>query len=137
MRFPLPPDAGDVLLQLQLGDGRTFLLDDSLPRLEVLQLLIEAETFSRLWPGVLERFLAGQRVAFGPLRAERRGLTVEGYGFEVLPWHHVEGIDLEAGGRAVRVRQEGAFLNWFRGGIPNQHLFLALADHVRRHGPPL
>jgi hypothetical protein len=136
MGFLLGDESGMVPLQLRTRDGRTLTLDHDLERCDVLQFLIEAETFSRLWPGVLERFLAGERIVFGRLRADRRGLTVEGYGFEVLPWHHIDRIDLEGGGRVIRVRQTGALLNWFRGGIPNQHLFLALVDHVRHHGPP-
>jgi hypothetical protein len=136
LSFPPNEEVGLALLQVRARDGRTLIIDEPLPRLDVLQLLIESETFARLWPNVLERFLAGERVVFGPLRADKRGLTVEGYGFDVLPWHHVDRIDLEGGGQVIHVRQEGAFLNWFRGSIPNQHLFLALMDHVRHHGPP-
>src|SRR5439155_1716808 len=84
-------DARGFVFQLRLRDGRVLALEEGLTRRDVLQLLIEAETFARLWPGVLERFLAGERVVFGRLRADRRGLTQEGYGFEVLPWHQVDG----------------------------------------------
>jgi len=133
--MPLPNGTATVL-QLRLRDGRKIDLDATLERREVLQLLVEAETFARLWPPLLERFLAGERLVFGQLRADRRGLTVEGYGFEVLPWHHLDRVDLEGKGHIIRVRREGALLTWFRESIPNQHLFLALVDHVHKHGPP-
>ena len=124
-------------LLLRTRSGRTLSFERTLQRRDELQLLIEAETYARLWPRLLERFRKGERLVFGHLRADKRGLTVEGYGFEVLPWHHIDRVELVRHGTAVEVRQEGAFLTWFSESIPNPHLFLALVDHVHLHGPPI
>lgn len=90
---------------------------------------IERQVLTRLLPAALAALEAGETVTFGPIGVSRQGLWRAGG--HVLPWEALDSVQIASGW--LRVRQAGAWFNWFSlmsGAVPNVLLFLALVNKM-------
>lgn len=114
------------------GDAAPLLVSPALVGYDRLVVRAQLETFARRWPGVRDRFAAGETVPFGPFDLHPDAL---GHGSRTLPWDRLRSLDLK-GGKVV-VKKRGRWLAWAAEPlekVPDPHLFFALAEHAR-HRP--
>jgi hypothetical protein len=102
---------------------RGYILRDSS---EIYQ-TIEREFVRIRLPGMLERYEAGNDIAFGELSVNKLGLTRKG---ETLPWSQVQSI--QVGDLRVWIKKEGQKGgHWFNSRVPNRGLLQALVTQIR------
>lgn len=95
---------------------------------------VQKRTFEALWTETRARFRAGASLPFGELEVDRTGLHHNG---KLLRWRELKELVVAQG--KLSLRQNGKWLPWALvdvASVPNPHLLFALADEVRRHGPP-
>lgn len=120
----------DAGLTVVRADGVEAHFGPALTEYDALAAQVQARTFAALWPGVLDRFRAGERIDFGELEAGRSGLRHNG---KLLPWRELKELTVAQG--KLSLKQAGKWLPWALvdvGGVPNPHLLFALADEARR-----
>jgi hypothetical protein len=126
---------GDAGVTLAREDGVEAHLGPALSDYGALAEEVQKRTFAVLWPGVRDRFRAGERIGFGELEADALGLRHNG---RLLPWREVKELAVAQG--KLSVKQAGKWLPWALvdlGSVPNPHLLFALADEARRpYSPP-
>lgn len=135
----LPPDVptfklGDAGLTVVRADGVEGHFGAALSRYDALAVEVQKRTFAALWAGVRARFRDGARVPFGELDADHDGLRHNG---KLLRWRDLKDLVIAQG--KLSLRQTGKWLPWALvdvAAVPNPHLLFALADEVRRLGPP-
>jgi hypothetical protein len=130
------PDRLYPLLRVRRRDGTEVVWDDFLGWNRRLFAVLQRETLPLLLPAAVRAFDAGEAVAFGRLRAGRKGLTHapgEGRPAQALAWGELHAAACDADG-VVRVHKNGQADPWFCGAVPNAHVFLALAAHAHRGG---
>jgi hypothetical protein len=112
-------------VQVARADGLTSKLTTILAGFPDLAREIQAETFARLWPGVRDRFLAGETIPFGPIAASTEGLGMK----KKIAWADVKKITPSQ--KALTVEKKGGwvpFLTIPMEAVPNPHLLIALAN---------
>ncbi len=121
-------------LTLVRADGFEADLGPALSDFEGLAEEVQRRTFERLWPVVWANFEAGKYLRFDDLEATRAGLTV---GTKFVPWREVTDVVVSQG--KLTVKQTGKWLPWLVkdvAGVPNPHVFFALATEARRLAVP-
>ena len=101
--------------------------------IEQLGRLLETGVTRAQLPEAIDRFNAGQAVAFGPLALSVGGIAAGG---QSLPWSEIEGVQIRKG--VVSVRKSGKLRAWKRAQvsqIPNYPLFDALVRANLRRPP--
>jgi hypothetical protein len=125
---------GDAGLSVVRADGVEGQFGPALSNFDLLAEEVQRRTFAALWPGVRDTFRAGGRIAFGDLDADRTGLRHNG---KLLRWRELKELTVAQG--KLSLKQAGKWLPWALvdvGSVPNPHILFALADEVRRVGPP-
>jgi hypothetical protein len=125
---------GDAGLTVVRGDGVEGHFGPALSRYAELAEEVQKRTFAALWAGARARFRDGRAIAFGEVEADRTGLRHNG---KVLRWRELKELVIAQG--KLSLKQTGKWLPWAlvdMGGVTNPHLLFALADEVRRLGPP-
>jgi hypothetical protein len=125
---------GDAGLSVARADGTEGHFGPALSHFDVLAEEVQKRTFAALWAGVRSRFRDGHPISFGELEADRTGLRHNG---KVLRWRELKDLVIAQG--KLSLKQTGKWLPWAlvdMGSITNPHLLFALADEVRRCGPP-
>src|SRR6266545_718972 len=120
----------DAGLTIARRDGVEVHIGPALSEYDVLAEEVQKRTFAKLWPGVRDRFRAGDRIDFGELEVSAAGLR---HGGRLLPWREVKEITVAQG--HLSLKQVGKWLPWALvgiGSVPNPHLLFALADEARR-----
>jgi hypothetical protein len=120
----------DAGLTLSRGDGVEVHIGPALSDYSLLAEEVQKRTFATLWPGLRDRFRAGDRIEFGELEFVTAGLRHNG---RLLPWREVKEITVAQG--KLSVKQVGKWLPWTLvdvASVPNPHLLFALADEARR-----
>jgi hypothetical protein len=140
----------DYRYTLHLADGRSITFYGTLParharKSEAVELVavpastvpVTLEQLGRLLvggvtrvqlPKAIERFNAGETVAFGPLAVSTFGIST---GDESVPWSEIEGVQTLMG--KVSVKKSGKWLAWKKadvGSIPNYFVFQAFVRAV-------
>jgi len=111
-------------VQLTRTDGLTAKLTTVIAGFPDLAREVQAETFARLWPGVRDRFLAGETIPFGTVAASREGLGVK----KKVPWADVKKIT--ASQKVLSVEKKGGWVPVLTiplEAVPNPHLLFAVA----------
>lgn len=125
----------DAGLTIARSDGIEVHFGPALSEYDVLAAEVQKRTFATLWPGVRDRFRAGERIEFGELELGTTGLRHNG---RLLPWRELKELTVAQG--KLSVKQTGKWLPWVlvdMGTVPNPHLLFALADEARRpYSPP-
>jgi len=101
--------------------------------IEQLGRLLESGVTRAQLPEVIDRFTAGQAIAFGPLALSVSGIAA---GSQSLPWSQIEAVQTRKG--LVSVRKSGRLLAWKRAQvsqIPNYLVFDALVRANLRRPP--
>jgi hypothetical protein len=135
----LPPDVptfklGDAGLAVVRADGVEGNFGAALSRYDALAVEVQKRTFKALWATIRARFREGDRVPFGELDVDRDGLRHNG---KLLRWRELKELVIAQG--KLSLKQTGKWLPWVlvdMASVPNPHLLFALADEVRRLGPP-
>jgi hypothetical protein len=125
---------GDAGLSVVRADGVEGHFGAALSHYDALAIEVQKRTFVALWAPVLARFRDGTSVSFGELELDRAGLHHNG---KLLRWRELKELVIAQG--KLSLKQTGKWLPWVLldlAGIPNPHLLFALADEVRRLGPP-
>lgn len=121
---------GDAGVTVARADGVEAHFGPALTDYDALAAEVQKRTFAVLWPGIRDRFHAGDRVDFGELEVDTRGLRHNG---RLLPWRELKELAIAQG--KLSIKQAGKWLPWAlvdMGSIPNPHLLFALADEARR-----
>jgi hypothetical protein len=110
------------------ADGKRIVFDDHIAQIKQLGDTIQ-EKFTRVkLPGMLAAFKRGERLAFGPVSLDDRGLS---HGKSFLPWDEVESIKLERG--IFMIQKKGNWLRWSSVSVPqvpNLFIFMEIVDRV-------
>jgi hypothetical protein len=139
-----PPIGSRNRVRLVKQDGSNFLLPSTLVSSQkgLLDKLIVAETMSRLFPEMLERYEQNEMVDFDGLRINQKGI----YGpWAMVEWQRIGDISLDGPKLAIyystsATNDEGRWHTWQKRGMnstswPNLPLFLALATTILdQHG---
>jgi hypothetical protein len=130
----LPVDLPSVQLwtagfTLTRGDGHEAHFGPALADYPQLAETVQRQTFPHLWPGVRDRFLAGEAVAFGDLEVSASGLR---HDKKFLAWRAFGELTVAQG--RLTIKQEGRWLPWALidpGTVPNPHVLFALVAEAR------
>ena len=97
-------------------DETKYELDRSLPDHQRARAsdLVERAFIDHKLPVILERYQAGQEIAFGILQISQKGIRDQN---ETLPWSSVESITV--GPEWVTIREEGRTSEWFHKMLPD------------------
>lgn len=120
----------DAGLTVVRADGVEAHFGPALTDYDMLAERVQRRTFAPLWPGVLARFLDGERLPFGELEVGRAGLRFNG---KLLPWRELKELAIAQG--KFSIKQTGKWLPWALvdvSSVPNPHLLFALAEEARR-----
>jgi hypothetical protein len=111
-------------VELVRGDGISGLFPSSLDNYAVLSRKLQEETFRVLWPGVWERYRAGEAIAFGDLTVSWGGVHK---GSDLLPWGDLREAKIVNGKLALA--QEGKWRSFAEvplPQVPNPHILFTL-----------
>jgi hypothetical protein len=126
---------GKLVFAVKRSDGTELVFDDSLPDVHRLGTTLHQHTLKHLLPRALAALDQGQSVAFGKLRATRRGLS---NGRETVPWSQLRPPRVEAD--RFFIERQGAWLPWHNGSVsetPNFHVLQSLIrDRMKASDAP-
>jgi hypothetical protein len=125
---------GEAGLSVVRMDGVEGHFGAALSDFDLLAIEVQKRSFAALWKGIRERFRMGECIVFGELEADRSGLRYNG---KLLRWCDLKELAIAQG--KLCLKKNSKWLPWSLvdvAAIPNPHLLFALADEVRRLGPP-
>jgi hypothetical protein len=117
-------------LTLAREDGVTAQFGPALSEYPKLADEIQKRTFAVLWPGLWERFRAGQAIAFDDLELTPTGLR---FAKKFLAWKDFK--ELTIAQNKLSIKQNWRWLPWYlkdASTVPNPHLLFALVEEARR-----
>jgi hypothetical protein len=120
----------DAGLSVTRTDGAEANFGAALSDYEQLAIEVQKRSFAALWPRLRDRFLSGDRIAFGELEAGPAGLTHAG---KLLRWNDLKELSVAQG--KLSIKQSGKWLPWAladMASLPNPHLLFALVEEARR-----
>jgi hypothetical protein len=118
--------------RLARADGATATFTPVLAGYPDLAREVQAETFTRLWPGVRAAFLAGHAVPFGVLTVSETGISM---GKKTIAWGEVK--KLTPSQKLLSIERKGGWVPWLAvpmEQVSNPHLFFAVAHLATRGG---
>ncbi len=101
------------LYTVQARDGMKIKLDDKLTDVEELGNQIQRGTASVLFPRYWQSLQNGQRVTFGPLALDLKGLYS---GKKELTWQEIKGVKIAQG--VISVKKDKGWFNWATVTVP-------------------
>jgi len=113
---------------LKTGDGRTFIFNDQLKKVEKLGQTAINEVSNRKFPGAVALYNNGATVQFGPVAISKVGLTK---GDQTLSWPEIEAVNLNKG--YLNVKKRGKWLKFANvpvSSIPNVFVLVAMIDRI-------
>jgi hypothetical protein len=118
-----------VQLVVVQEDGPALVFTESVSRLQELRRLIEERTLPHLLRAALQGVQAGQTISFGVVRVNKEGIHDPGGS---LPWDGLALAEVDKGRLLLReVGGRRPFATFTRSQVPNLHLLVALAEHLR------
>jgi hypothetical protein len=116
------------------ADGSSARLTPAVEGYADLAERVQRATLADALAKAVQRYRAGEPVAFGPFTINWGGLEMAG---KLLPWPDLAEIALA--GKNLTVKRKGKWLAWATHDleqVPNPHAFLALVDQARRTAVP-
>ena len=101
------------LYTVQARDGMKIKLDDKLTNVEELGNHVQRGTASVLFPRYWQSIQNGQRVTFGPLALDLKGLYS---GKKELTWQEIKGVKIAQG--VISIKKEKGWFNWATVTVP-------------------
>ena len=118
------------LFTVRTSDGRTMKLDNRFSGVEAIGEAIVRASASTLLPRYRQALAAGQRVDFGPVAIDARGIYSGG---KSAGWNEVKAVRVERG--MLSVAKEGKWLSWSSAmvaSIPNFFVLFTLLPQFTR-----
>jgi hypothetical protein len=112
---------------IQLNDKTRIVLDNKYPRIEALGRAIANGSANTLFPRYMQALKSGERLGFGPLAIDVKGLY---HGSKALTWQEIKAVKIARG--IISVRKEGGWFNWASVTVPQIPNFYIFVDLVGR-----
>jgi hypothetical protein len=116
-------------LVLEQGNGPPLVFTESVRKLQELRQLVEERTLPHLRRAALQDVQAGQTISFGVVRVNKDEIHDPGGS---LPWDGLASTEVVKGRLLLReVGDRRPFATFTRSQVPNLHVLVALAEHLR------
>ncbi len=112
---------------VQTKDKRRLTLDDKFDKIEDLGNAVQRGATQALFPHYAQAVQNGQRVSFGPLALDARGLYS---GDKSLAWNEIKAVKLDRG--SLSIKKEGGWFNWSTVTVPQIPNFFIFYDLLSR-----
>ncbi len=109
--------------RVKTKDGATHLFRGSIPDANKVGAILHRQVARQVLPGMIERYNAGETLAFGNLKINKSGVH---RGNKSMGWGDLKGMSINNG--FLSFKKEGKWLNWGSMQINNTPNFVALLD---------
>ncbi len=115
------------LYTIQLNDKTKIALDNKYPKIGDLGKAISIGTANALLPKYIASIKSGQRISFGPLSLDLKGIYL---GNKSLTWQEIKAVKIAQG--IISVKKEGGWFNWATVTVPQIPNFFVFYELVSR-----